>query len=244
MSTFLPPNTIQRISREIMDLQKNKIDGIEILTYDPVRNVDLLSDLSEIYACIDGPQGTPFESGKFVVKLVLDQEFPTKPPKGYFVTKIFHPNVSPREGEICVNTLKRDWKSTLGFKHVLMVIRCLMIEPNPDSALNAEAGRLIQDNYEAYANKAKMFTDIYAKQQGLSSPSATESNNMDTQSLNKTSSFTPSTPSDDSDVKENLCNNNNTPQSLPVPKKPLLLKKPTSSTTSSTTSKPTSLKRL
>ncbi|KAG2393247.1 hypothetical protein C9374_009824 [Naegleria lovaniensis] len=243
MSTFLPPNTIQRISKEIMDLQKNKIDGIEILTYDPVRNVDLLSDLSEIYACIDGPQGTPFESGKFVVKLVMDQEFPSKPPKGYFVTKIFHPNVSPREGEICVNTLKRDWKSTLGFKHVLMVIRCLMIEPNPDSALNAEAGRLIQDNYEAFANKAKMFTDIYAKQQGLSSPSA-ESSNVDTQSLNKTSAFTPTTPSDEnSDVKENLCNNN-TPQSQSVQKKPLLLKKPTSSTSSTTTAKPTSLKRL
>jgi len=27
---------------------------------------------------------------------------------GYFLTKIFHPNVS-LEGEICVNTLKKDW---------------------------------------------------------------------------------------------------------------------------------------
>lgn len=27
---------------------------------------------------------------------------------GYFMTKIFHPNVSEK-GEICVNTLKKDW---------------------------------------------------------------------------------------------------------------------------------------
>ena len=27
---------------------------------------------------------------------------------GYFLTKIFHPNVSEK-GEICVNTLKKDW---------------------------------------------------------------------------------------------------------------------------------------
>lgn len=39
---------------------------------------------------------------------------------GYFVTKIFHPNVAPN-GEICVNTLKKDWKSTLGIAHVLLV---------------------------------------------------------------------------------------------------------------------------
>ena len=27
---------------------------------------------------------------------------------GYFLTKIFHPNISEK-GEICVNTLKKDW---------------------------------------------------------------------------------------------------------------------------------------
>ena len=233
MSTFLPPNTLQRVTKEIFDLQKNKIDGIEILTYDPVRNVDLLSDLSEIYASIDGPQGTPFEGGKFTIKLVLDHEFPNKPPKGYFVTKIFHPNVSTREGEICVNTLKRDWKSTLGFRHVLMVIRCLMIEPNPDSALNAEAGRLIQDNYEGYSNKAKMFTDIYAKQQqGVTSQSEPE--------VSKT--ISEETVVDSENAKENICNVNQTQQKKPL----LLLKKPTTTTTNTSTvaKKPAGLKRL
>ena len=39
---------------------------------------------------------------------------------GYFLTKIFHPNVS-NKGEICVNTLKKDWDKDCGLKHVLMV---------------------------------------------------------------------------------------------------------------------------
>eukprot|EP00965_Chrysotila_dentata_P086668 2861141-Pleurochrysis_carterae.AAC.2 len=39
---------------------------------------------------------------------------------GYFLTKIFHPNVS-KTGEICVNTLKKDWSSSLGIGHVLQV---------------------------------------------------------------------------------------------------------------------------
>lgn len=55
------------------------------------------------------------------MKLVLGKTFPAAPPKGFFLTKIFHPNVS-RNGEICVNTLKKDWKEDLGIKHILLVI--------------------------------------------------------------------------------------------------------------------------
>ena len=38
----------------------------------------------------------------------------------------------------------QDWTPQTGLKHVLVVVRCLLIEPNPDSALNEEAGRLLQ----------------------------------------------------------------------------------------------------
>lgn len=64
--------------------------------------------------------GTPYAEGLFRVRLILGKDFPSSPPKGYFVTKIFHPNVA-RNGEICVNTLKKDWKSDLGLKHILLV---------------------------------------------------------------------------------------------------------------------------
>lgn len=59
-------------------------------------------------------------TGVFRVKLTLGKGFPAEPPKAYFLTKIFHPNVA-QNGEICVNTLKKDWKSDLGIKHILLV---------------------------------------------------------------------------------------------------------------------------
>ena len=71
------------------------------------------------------------------------------PSPGFFLTKIFHPNVSSR-GEICVNTLKKDWKSDLGLKHILLTIKCLLIVPNPESALNEEAGKLLLERYDDY----------------------------------------------------------------------------------------------
>lgn len=54
------------------------------------------------------------------MKLILGKDFPASPPKGYFLTKIFHPNVGAN-GEICVNVLKKDWKAELGIRHVLLV---------------------------------------------------------------------------------------------------------------------------
>lgn len=82
--------------------------------------------------------GTPYAGGAFRVKLALGKDFPATPPKAYFLTKIFHPNVAPN-GEICVNTLKRDWKPDLGIKHILLVseqnVDVLFVSWKPNWAL-------------------------------------------------------------------------------------------------------------
>jgi ubiquitin-conjugating enzyme E2 S len=92
----------------------------------------------------------------------LDSDFPRTPPKGFFLTKIYHPNVAIK-GDICVNTLKRDWNpAKWSLAHILGVIRCLLIIPFPESSLNEEAGKLFMDDYEEYARMAKMMTKIHA----------------------------------------------------------------------------------
>ncbi|KAL0752383.1 hypothetical protein Bca101_034388 [Brassica carinata] len=98
--------------------------------------------------------GTPYDNGLFRMKLALSHDYPHSPPKGYFMTKIFHPNVASN-GEICVNTLKKDWNPSLGLRHVLSVVRCLLIEPFPESALNEQAGKMLLENYEEYARHAR-----------------------------------------------------------------------------------------
>ena len=40
------------------------------------------------------PEQTPYEGGTFRMKLVLGQDYPQAPPRGFFLTKIYHPNVS------------------------------------------------------------------------------------------------------------------------------------------------------
>lgn len=107
------------------------------------------------------------------MKLLLPYDYPASPPKGNFLTKIFHPNVKPVSGDICVNALKKDWLPTLGIRHVLNVIRCLLINPWPDSALNEEAAKMMSDSYDEYAARVRMLTSIHAKKPALANATNT-----------------------------------------------------------------------
>lgn len=133
------------------------LDGIRYVPQDD-------EHVTAIHAEITGPTQTPYEGGAFMVKLSLSAAFPHEPPKGVFLTKIFHPNIAPSTGAICVNTLKKDWSPKLGIAHVLQVIRCLLIVPFPESSLNDEAGRLFMESYEEYARRARLWTKIHAVQ--------------------------------------------------------------------------------
>lgn len=104
-------------------------------------------------------EGTPFYGGKFRMKLVLSEDYPSSPPRGYFLTRIYHPNIASN-GDICVNTLKRDWTPEVTFKHILQVIRCLLIVPFPESSLNDEAGKLFMESYEEFARRARIMTEV------------------------------------------------------------------------------------
>jgi ubiquitin-conjugating enzyme E2 S len=44
----------------------------------------------------------------------------------------------------------------------LTVIRCLLIEPNAESALNEEAGKLLLESFGDFAKKARLMTSIHA----------------------------------------------------------------------------------
>lgn len=92
----------------------------------------------------------------------MPEDYPKNPPKATFRTRIYHPNVEESTGAVCLETLKRDWDPKLTLKDILITISCLLIQPNPNSALNASAGALIQEDYEAFSTQAKLMARIHA----------------------------------------------------------------------------------
>ncbi|KAK6977030.1 ubiquitin-conjugating enzyme E2 S-B [Favolaschia claudopus] len=171
----LPPTVVRRLMREITQLKNSPPEGIRVQTND-----DNMLDLTGL---IEGPEGTPYAGGYFKVKFSFTEEFPAAPPKCWFATKIFHPNVSGA-GEICVNTLKKDWKSTYGIEHILVTVKCLLIYPNPESALDEEAGKLLLEDYGSYCSRAKLITSVHATPRvrpvEFNTPSAADSSSAST----------------------------------------------------------------
>ncbi|KAF7185052.1 Ubiquitin-conjugating enzyme E2 S [Pseudocercospora fuligena] len=125
-------------------------------------NADHADSLGELDILLAGPPATPFAAGVWKLHLSIPPQYPQQPPTANFRTPIFHPNVDPQSGGVCVETLKRDWDSKLTLRDILVTISCLLIYPNPDSALNAEAGALIQEGFDAFARRAELMTSIHA----------------------------------------------------------------------------------
>jgi ubiquitin-conjugating enzyme E2 S len=127
--------------------------------FPPTSSID---DLTSLSICLVGPSSTPFESGVFHLTLRMPQSYPQEPPKANFATKIFHPNVDDRTGDVCVDTLKRDWNPKLTLRDVLITIRCLLVYPNPTSSLNEAAGKLQLEDYDGFARHARVMTEVHA----------------------------------------------------------------------------------
>ena len=151
----LPYQILNALYKQELFLKNNPLPGITFHFNE--------SDITDIQADIEGPVATPYEGGIFRVIIKIPLNFPQVAPKGIFMTKIYHPNIS-EQGEICVNTLKRDWDpKNWSLSNLFQVIKCLLIIPFPQSALNEEAGKLFMEDYEAFFKHAKMFTTIHAK---------------------------------------------------------------------------------
>jgi ubiquitin-conjugating enzyme E2 S len=151
---YISPHIRKLLYKQQLELIKNPPDCViyHLNETDPL----------DIQADIIGPNSTPYENGIFRVKLVIPNNFPFSAPKGYFLTKIYHPNISEK-GEICVNTLKKDWNpAQWSLYNVFEVIKCLLIVPFPQSALNEDAGKIFMEDYAEYYKIAKIYTNIYA----------------------------------------------------------------------------------
>ncbi|XP_034249001.1 ubiquitin-conjugating enzyme E2 D2B-like [Thrips palmi] len=132
--------------------------------------VEVTLDNDDVFkwrAVLEGPSDTPYENGKFHVTLTMSENYPFTPPKVEFKTRIFHCNINTN-GHVCLNILKprheKDgaWKEALGVEQVLLSIRALLCEPNPDDPLMASVASLFIFNKPEHDRRARLWTQRFA----------------------------------------------------------------------------------
>lgn len=112
---------------------------------------------------IIGPLDTPYENGVFPFNMDLPTDYPMKPPKIQFNTKIFHPNIFPN-GYICLSILKEEWSAALAIRKTLLSVQSLFNDPNPNDPSNPEAAHYYRFDREKYNQIAREWTNKYANQ--------------------------------------------------------------------------------
>eukprot|EP01061_Rhynchopus_euleeides_P031977 TRINITY_DN52_c0_g1_i1.p1 TRINITY_DN52_c0_g1~~TRINITY_DN52_c0_g1_i1.p1 ORF type:complete len:149 (+),score=36.64 TRINITY_DN52_c0_g1_i1:70-516(+) len=146
--------SLRRIQKEYADLQA---EPIAYTSASPISD----SDLFQWQATIMGPQDTPYEGGVFSLKIKFPPDYPFKPPKVQFITKVFHPNINSNGG-ICLDIIKEMWSPALTISKVLLSICSLLTDPNPDDPLVPEIARLFKSNRAQFNANAKEWTRKYA----------------------------------------------------------------------------------
>ena len=91
-------------------------------------------NLYEWVSTILGPPGSVYEGGVFFLDIHFSTDYPFKPPKVKFRTRIYHCNVNS-QGVICLDILKDKWSPALSISKVLLSICSLLSDCNPSDPL-------------------------------------------------------------------------------------------------------------
>mmetsp|Transcript_22833 Transcript_22833/g.28074 ORF Transcript_22833/g.28074 Transcript_22833/m.28074 type:complete len:148 (-) Transcript_22833:37-480(-) len=144
---------LRRITKELKDLEN-----------DPPGNCSagpIGDDMFKWKGTIMGPADTPYEGGVFFLNITFPKDYPFKPPKIQFITKIYHCNVNDKGG-ICLDILKDNWSPALTISKVLVSISSLLSDPNPDDPLVPEIAKLYKSDKKKHNKNAAAWTQKYA----------------------------------------------------------------------------------
>ncbi|XP_046348971.2 ubiquitin-conjugating enzyme E2-17 kDa-like isoform X1 [Haliotis rufescens] len=145
---------LKRIFKEWQDTLEHPMEGIAVGPFG--------DDCFHWEAIILGPAGTSYEGGTFKLEVTFPINYPFKPPKVCFKTRVYHPNISSA-GCLNLDILREAWSPALTVAKILMCVRYMLVDGiNPDDPLEPDIARLFKTDRAKYEQTVREWTKKYA----------------------------------------------------------------------------------
>ncbi|XP_070583382.1 ubiquitin/ISG15-conjugating enzyme E2 L6 [Erythrolamprus reginae] len=140
----------RRVAKQLDDIKKLNLQCFRDIQAD-VTNILLWKGLLM-------PDNPPYNKGAFWIEINFPYDYPLKPPKIRFRTKIYHPNVDEK-GDFCLPIISaQNWKANTWMDQVIHALVELVNNPIKDPPLQPDVAKEFEQDYETFLLKAEKHT--------------------------------------------------------------------------------------
>ncbi|KAJ7344174.1 hypothetical protein JRQ81_000124 [Phrynocephalus forsythii] len=146
----------RRIGKELDEIKTSRIRCFQNIQVDAA-NIFLWKGLLV-------PDDPPYNQGAFKVEISFPCEYPLKPPKVTFKTKIYHPNVDEL-GKVCLPIISEaNWAPCTKADQVIQALILLVNKPEPDYPLRPDLAKEFTLDHATFLAKAEEHTRTFSEQ--------------------------------------------------------------------------------
>merc|ERR1712141_224017 len=145
----------RRLTKELNDIRNS---GVKVFREIHVDESNIL-----YWQGLIVPDKPPYNKGAFKIEINFPAEYPFKPPKVTFRTKIYHPNIDEK-GQVCLPIISAEnWKPATKTEQVIQALVALVHDPEPEHPLRADLAEEYTKNRSKYEKNAEEFTKKHAE---------------------------------------------------------------------------------
>ncbi|KAG8192592.1 hypothetical protein JTE90_015225 [Oedothorax gibbosus] len=145
----------RRLQKELQDIRKANLKCFQDIRVD---DTNILSWQGLIV-----PQNAPYSKGAFRIEITFPAEYPFKPPKILFRTRIYHPNIDEK-GQVCLPIIGvENWKPATKTDQVIQALVALVNEPEPEHPLRTDLAEEYTRDKKKFFKNAEEFTKKFSE---------------------------------------------------------------------------------